>query len=94
MRRGMGDKLKGFTGKTFNKLGGGLNVGMGVVGGAGRIAAGLASGEKASSAIGAGVGQAAVVSLVVLQAQHCLDLSLDPLHLSLVMQSVVSWVNG
>jgi hypothetical protein len=43
--------------KAFGKLGGKLNVGMSVVGGAGRIAAGLASGEKASSAIGAGVGQ-------------------------------------
>ena len=57
MRRRTGAKLKGFTGKTFNKLGGGLNVGMGVVGGAGRIAAGLASGEQASSAVGAGIGQ-------------------------------------
>ena len=97
MRRGMGDKYKGFKGKlgnrankVFGKLGGKVNVGMGLLGGASRIAGGLATGEKASSAIGAGVGQAAVVSLVVLQAQHCLDLSLDPLHLSLVMQSVVS----
>ena len=43
--------------KAFGKLGGKLNVGMSVVGGAGRIAAGLASGENASSAVGAGVGQ-------------------------------------
>ena len=64
MRRAMGDKFKGVKGKfggkanqVFGKLGGKLNVGMSVVGGAGRIAAGLASGEKASSAIGAGVGQ-------------------------------------
>ena len=43
--------------KVFGKLGGKLNVGMSVVGGAGRIAAGLAMGEKTSSAVGAGVGQ-------------------------------------
>lgn len=66
MRRGMGDKYKGFKGKlgnrankVFGKLGGKVNVGMGLLGGATRIAGGLASGEKASSAIGAGVGQAA-----------------------------------
>ena len=66
MRRGMGDKYKGFKGKlgnrankVFGKLGGKVNVGMGFLGGATRIAGGLASGEKASSAIGAGVGQAA-----------------------------------
>ena len=40
--------------KVFGKLGGKLNVGMSVVGGAGRIAAGLAMGEKTSSAVGAG----------------------------------------
>lgn len=66
MRRGMGDKYKGFKGKlgnrankVFGKLGGKVNVGMGLLGGASRIAGGLATGEKASSAIGAGVGQAA-----------------------------------
>ena len=66
MRRGMGDKYKGFKGKlgnrankVFGKLGGKANVGMGLLGGASRIAGGLATGEKASSAIGAGVGQAA-----------------------------------
>jgi muramidase (phage lysozyme) len=66
MRRGIGDKYKGFKGKlggrankVFGKLGGKVNVGMGLLGGATRIAGGLASGEKASSAIGAGVGQAA-----------------------------------
>ena len=66
MRRGMGDKAKAFKGKlgtrankVFGKLGGKVNVGMGLLGGASRIAGGLATGEKASSAIGAGVGQAA-----------------------------------
>ena len=66
MRRGIGDKAKGFKGKlgnrankVFGKLGGKANVGMAFLGGATRIAGGLASGEKASSAIGAGVGQAA-----------------------------------
>jgi len=66
MKGRMGDKMKGFKGKlggrankVFGKLGGKANVGMAFLGGATRIAGGLASGEKASSAIGAGVGQAA-----------------------------------